>query len=69
MAGGLEALHTASLTTGLPISILLRVSGAGLLRALRIDASVEGVPRPEALHEGRAQRPEDGEPGAGPGAR
>ena len=58
MAGGLEALRTASLTTGLPISILLLVSGVGLLRALRVDASVAGVPSPETLHEGRARRPE-----------
>jgi len=37
-AGGLSALRTASLTTGIPIAIFLLVSLWGLLRALRKDS-------------------------------
>jgi len=52
LAGGLEALRTASLTTGLPLSVFLVATSVGLARALRADAAVEGVPERESLQEG-----------------
>lgn len=48
-AGGLTALRTASLTTGLPIAIFLLVATFGLFRALRVDAATDGVPRLERV--------------------
>ena len=43
LAGGLQALRTASLTTGLPMSVFLLAAGFGLLRALRRErAETEG---------------------------
>jgi choline/glycine/proline betaine transport protein len=43
-AGGLTALRSASLATGLPIAVFLLVAAVGLLRALRVELSSEGVP-------------------------
>jgi len=43
LAGGLQALRTASLTTGLPLSVFLLVAGYGLLKALRRDPAVAGL--------------------------
>lgn len=40
LAGGLQTLRTASLTTGLPLSIFLLVAVYGLFRALRQDAAI-----------------------------
>jgi choline/glycine/proline betaine transport protein len=54
-AGGLQALRSASLTTGIAVSVFLLVAMRGLLRALRIDAGTDGVPSRAAL------RPERGE--------
>lgn len=51
VAGGLDALRTASLTTGLPLAALLLVASAGLVRALRADLATEGVPERRRLHE------------------
>jgi len=48
-AGGLTALRTASLTTGLPIAVFLLVSAVGLARALRLDTRADGVPDREDL--------------------
>ncbi|MDX1648643.1 MAG: BCCT family transporter, partial [Myxococcota bacterium] len=59
VAGGLQALRTASLTTGLPLAVLLLASSAGLLRALRVDASVRGAPATDALHEETSKRAGD----------
>jgi choline/glycine/proline betaine transport protein len=42
LAGGLEALRSASLTTGLPIAVFLLVGMWGLMKALRVDAKREG---------------------------
>ena len=44
IAGGLTAMRTASLTSALPMTVLLLVGCVGLLRALRVDAEVEGRP-------------------------
>ncbi|MFW6092646.1 MAG: BCCT family transporter [Pseudomonadota bacterium] len=41
-AGGLQALRTASLTTGIPIAVFLMVALYGLFRALRREARGEG---------------------------
>ena len=49
LAGGLGALRTASLTTGLPIAALLVVGVWGLVRALRVDARHTGVPALEKI--------------------
>ena len=43
-AGGLIAMRTASLTSALPLTVFLLVACVGLVRALRIDARVEGLP-------------------------
>jgi len=48
-AGGLTALRTGSLTTGLPIALFLLVAAYGLVRALRVDYATYGVPTVEAL--------------------
>jgi choline/glycine/proline betaine transport protein len=44
LAGGLRALRTASLTTGLPVAVLLLVGAYGLIRALRLDIRRGGPP-------------------------
>lgn len=49
LAGGLQALRTASLTSGLPMTVLLLVTAWGLLRALRADAAARGIPSKSAL--------------------
>jgi len=49
LAGGLEALRMASLTTGLPLAVFLLVASFGLLRALRRDRAFPGVPERNAL--------------------
>ena len=43
-AGGLTALRSASLATGLPIAIFLLVASVGLLRALQREKAASGVP-------------------------
>jgi len=43
-AGGLQALRTASLQSGLPMAVLLILTMVGLQRALRQDRKVAGVP-------------------------
>ena len=48
-AGGLTALRSASLATGLPIAVFLLVAAVGLLRALRVELSSEGVPDAAAI--------------------
>jgi len=55
--GGLAALRTASLTTGLPMAVFLLVAAVGLVRALRVDYATAGVPSAEALTEGWARMP------------
>lgn len=60
IAGGLQALRTASLTTGLPMAVFLLVAMFGLIRALRVDYAVAGVPEQEALTKsGNPDREED----------
>ena len=59
LAGGLSALRTASLTTGLPMAAFLLVASVGLLRALRVDASAKGRVAVEDLAEGEPPREED----------
>lgn len=48
-SGGLKALQTASITTGLPIAILLLIACYGLAKAFKVDASTEGVPTKQEL--------------------
>ena len=43
-AGGLIAMRTASLTSALPLTVLLLVACVGLVRALRVDARIQGRP-------------------------
>lgn len=49
LAGGLEALQTASITAGLPMAVLMLVMCLTLLKALRVEAVTEGVPSREHL--------------------
>jgi len=42
--GGLQALRTASLQSGLPMAVLLLLSAVGLKKALDLDRQTEGVP-------------------------
>lgn len=56
-AGGLTALRTASLTTGLPMAVFLLVACFGLVRALRVDYATAGIPSAEELRRGGARMP------------
>jgi choline/glycine/proline betaine transport protein len=49
LAGGLQALRTASLTSGLAMAALLLVASYGLLRSLHRDRAVPGVPKRDKL--------------------
>ena len=49
LSGGLQALRTASLTSGLPMTAFLLIACWGLVRALRADARVGRVPSRHAL--------------------
>jgi choline/glycine/proline betaine transport protein len=55
-AGGLTALRTASLTTGLPMAVFILVAAYGLVRALRVDHATRGIPSPEQLKPERSLR-------------
>ena len=48
-AGGLTALRSGSLATGLPIAVFLLVAAVGLFRALRVEKAARGVPEAEEL--------------------
>ena len=48
-AGGLNALRTGSLTTGLPVAVFLLISSYGLIQTLRVDYATHGVPSTETL--------------------
>ena len=49
LAGGLQALRTASLTSGLPMSVILLLAAWGLYRSLRIDYRTQGIPPQKEL--------------------
>ncbi|WPL16559.1 Glycine betaine transporter OpuD [Thiorhodovibrio winogradskyi] len=49
LSGGLQALRTASLTSGLPMTVLLLITAWGLLRALQADETARGIPSKSAL--------------------
>ncbi|MBK5929807.1 choline transporter [Halochromatium salexigens] len=51
LSGGLQALRTASLTSGLPMTAFLLIACWGLLKALRADEQVAGIPSHKALRE------------------
>ncbi len=51
LSGGLQALRTASLTSGLPMTLFLLIACWGLLKALRADEQVAGVPSRKALRD------------------
>ncbi len=53
LAGGLTALRTASLTTGLPMSLFLLVAAVGLVRALRRDPAITHRSRPANQTQGK----------------
>jgi choline/glycine/proline betaine transport protein len=48
-AGGLKALRTASLTSGLPVAVFLLIASYGLLRALGVDYRTRGLPSMESI--------------------
>jgi choline/glycine/proline betaine transport protein len=48
-AGGLQALRTASLQSGLPMAILLLLSAVGLKRTLDLDRKTRGVPKKDRV--------------------
>ncbi|MBK1731856.1 BCCT family transporter [Thiococcus pfennigii] len=52
LSGGLQALRTASLTSGLPMTVFLLIAAWGLLKALRVDAAEDGIPERTALRRG-----------------
>jgi choline/glycine/proline betaine transport protein len=51
LSGGLQALRTASLTSGLPMTAFLLIACWGLLKALRADEQVAGIPSRKALRD------------------
>jgi len=51
IAGGLQALRTASLTTGLPMAAFLLVASYGLAKALRVEVQTRGKVHTEKLTE------------------
>ncbi|MBK5931087.1 choline transporter [Halochromatium salexigens] len=51
LSGGLQALRTASLTSGLPMTLFLLIACWGLLKALRTDEQVAGIPSHKALRD------------------
>jgi choline/glycine/proline betaine transport protein len=53
LAGGLQALRTASLTSGLPMAMLLLATAYGLFRSLRIDAKTDGIPKKSRIRRSR----------------
>jgi len=53
-AGGLTALRSASLATGLPIAVFLLIGCIGLYRALRVERRTSGIPDKEALEPDQA---------------
>jgi choline/glycine/proline betaine transport protein len=59
LAGGLQALRTASLTSGLPMTAFLLVACWGLAKALRVDARTHGVPSRDSLRARSADDPAD----------
>jgi choline/glycine/proline betaine transport protein len=52
LAGGLQALRTASLTSGLPMTVFLGVACYGLVAAFRADQAVKGIPSRQELKVG-----------------
>lgn len=49
LAGGLQALRTASLTSGLPMAVFLLFAAYGIFKAVRVDAETKGVPKRKQL--------------------
>jgi len=49
LAGGLQALQSASISAGLPMNVLLLATSISLLKALRRDAQVSGIPSKKRL--------------------
>lgn len=47
LAGGLSALRTAAISSGLPQSLLVIGATIGLVKALRVDAKTNGIPKKE----------------------
>lgn len=50
-AGGLQALRTASLQSGLPMAVLLLFSAVGLKKALDLERDTKGVPKRARLRD------------------
>jgi len=57
-AGGLQALQTASLTTGIPMTLFLLMVSYGLVKALKVDFETEDIPARKALYQGLSEHPE-----------
>ncbi len=49
LSGGLQALRTASLTSGLPMTVILLIAGYGLIKSFSIDEKEKGVPKKKNL--------------------
>lgn len=49
LAGGLRALQTAAISSGLPQSLLVIGAAFGLVKALRVDRKTKGIPNKEAF--------------------
>lgn len=49
LSGGLQALRAASLSSGLLMAVILLIAAWGLLKSLRTDHAVRGVPDKDAL--------------------
>lgn len=47
LAGGLQALQTAAISSGLPQSFLVIATAIALVKALRVDGNTQGVPHKE----------------------
>ena len=61
--GGLQALQTASITSGLPLTMVLMLTCYGLVKAFRVDLATEGVPDQEALTGEAVEEGDDGKTG------
>ncbi len=58
LAGGLQALRTASLTTGLPMAVFLLVACWGMAKGVQRDYAAEGLPTLEKL-KGERENPDE----------
>ncbi len=60
LAGGLSALQTAAISSGLPQSLLVIGAMMGMVKALRIDRRIEGEPKKEDFLQPHRRTPSPG---------